>query len=136
MNNIFKESRAFDYNRHSYSHKSITGSILNDLQKRGFLYLFRVDDECIYGEGWNIGFEEFDILEVHSMETTSSDGNCILYAIKCDKLNIKGVVINQPDIYANNFFNKCISKLLNYEQLKFRHHKADCVSEPEAKDDI
>ena len=129
MNEIIKETPAFDYNQHSNLHKSTTGSILNDLKKRGFFYLFSVNDECIYGEGWNIGFEEFDILEVHSMETASSDGNCILYAIKCDKLNIKGVVINRPGIYANNFFNKCISKLLNYEQLKFRHHKADCVSE-------
>ena len=106
--------------------------VLTDLQARNFFYLFKLKDGCISCKDYSIAFEEFDILEVHRLVTSAVE-NYILYAIKCDKFNIKGVIINSFGIYANNFLNKCISKLLNYEQLKFKYHKADCVSGPEVK---
>lgn len=104
--------------------------VLTDLQTRGFFYLFKLKDEYISYKDYNIAFEEFDILEVHTLETLPAAGKYFLFAIKCDKFNIKGIVITSLDTYANNFFNNCISKFLNYEQLVFKYHKADCVSEP------
>ncbi len=97
--------------------------VLTDLQARNFLYLFKLEDECISCKDYSIAFEEFDILEVHRLVTSAVE-NYILYAIKCDKFNIKGVIINSFDIHENNFFNNCKSKLLNYEQLKFKYYKA------------
>jgi len=136
MNEIIKSPHAFNL---IYSHKSTTGKILIDLQKRGFLYLFRVDDACIYFEGWNIGFEEFDILEVHSIETTPLDRNCILYAIECDRLNIKGVVINQPGNYANVFSSICIAKIVNTERIKLEYYGKEIFNadrSPEMREEL
>ncbi len=108
-------------------------NVLTDLQTRGFFCLFILKDEYISYKDYNIAFEEFDILEVHTLETLPAAKKCFLYAIKSDKFNIKGIVINSLDTYANNFFNNCISKLLNYEQLVFKYHKANYVSEPVVK---
>ena len=104
--------------------------VLTDLQTRGFFYLFKLKDECISCENYNMVFEEFDILEVHSIKTSSAAENYVLYGIKCDKFNIKGIVINSFDTYANSFFINCINKIVNYDQVRFEYHKADCVSEP------
>ena len=92
--------------------------VLVDLQTRGFSYLFKLKDEYISCEDYNIAFEEFDILEAHSFETASAGACYVLYAIKCDKYNIKGVLINQSGIYANVFSNVCISKILNNEETR------------------
>ena len=110
--------------------------VLIDLQTRGFFYLFKLKDECISCKDYSIGFEEFDVLEVHTLETSPAAQNYFLYAIKCDKFNIKGIIINSFDTYANNFFNNCISKLLNYEELKFKYHKADFISKPVVKAEL
>ena len=110
--------------------------VLTELQTRGFSYLFKLKDECISCKNYSMAFEEFDILEVHSIKTSSAAENYVLYGIKCDKFNIKGIVINSFDTYANSFFINCINKIVNYEQVRFEYHKADCVSEPEVKDDI
>ena len=110
--------------------------ILTDLQTRNFLYLFKLKDERIICKNYSIGFEEFDILEVHRIKALSAAESYIIYGIKCDQFNIKGVMIDSFDIYANTFFNRCKTKIFNYEQFRFENHKADCVSEPEVKDDI
>ena len=103
--------------------RTIPGKLLIDLQKRGFFYSFKIADKCIWCDDYSIRFDEFDILEVHSMETSSSEKNCILYAIRCDKFNIKGIVIDQPGIYANAFSGICISKILNTEKLKLQYYQ-------------
>jgi hypothetical protein len=107
--------------------------VLTDLQTRGFFYLFKLKDEYISYKDYNIAFEEFDILEVHTLETLPAAGKYFLFAIKCDKFNIKGIVITSLDTYANNFFNNCISKLLNCGQLIFKYHTANYISEPVIK---
>jgi hypothetical protein len=35
---------------------------------RGFFHLFKLKDQCISYKDYNITFEEFDILEVHTLE--------------------------------------------------------------------
>jgi hypothetical protein len=103
--------------------------ILTDLQTRNFLYLLKLKDERVICKNYNIGFEEFDILEFHRKKTLSAAESYIIYGINFDQFNINGVIINSFDIYVNNFFNKCKTKILNYEQFGFENHKADGVSE-------
>jgi hypothetical protein len=122
MNNTVKKLQVFNEREIKYSQDSITGKVLIDLQKRGFSYFFKIGDERIWCEDYNIRFEEFDILEVHSMETTSTEENCILYAIKCDKFNLKGILINQPGIYANVLSGICVTKILNTEKVKLKYY--------------
>lgn len=110
--------------------------VVTDLQTRGFFYLFKLRGECISYKNYSMAFEEFDILEVHSIKTSSSAENYVLYGIKSDKFNIKGIVINSFDTYANNFFINCIHKIVNYEQVRFEYYKADSVSEPVPKTEL
>jgi len=105
MNNTIEKSEETNLVRMS--------EVLADLQKRGFSYLFELKDDCISCKDFRIAFEEFDILEVHSMENTPGRERYDLYAVKCDKFNIKGVIVNQFGTYSNGFSNICISKILN-----------------------
>ena len=105
MNNRIKRSETTNLIRMS--------EVLADLQKRGFSYLFELKDDCISCEDYSIAFEEFDILEVHSMENISGRERYDLYAVKSDKFNIKGVIVKQFGTYSDGFSNICISKILN-----------------------
>ncbi len=91
--------------------------VLTDLQNRGFTYLFKLKDACISCKDYNIAFNEFDILEVHSVKT-SSGKNYVLYAIKCDNYDIKGVIINHYETYSHSFTSVCMNKILNNTEIK------------------
>jgi len=62
----------------STSYDLLTSKVLIDLQNRGFSHFFKVTDQCICCEDYTITFEEFDILEVHSTESTLLEKNCVV----------------------------------------------------------
>lgn len=102
----------------------IMNKILSTLQQRGFYHVFSTGDGSICSKDYNIGFDEFDILEIHSMEITSSGQRCTIYAIECDKFNLKGVIINITGTYANAFPVNSISKVLENENLRYQYYMA------------
>ena len=110
MNNAIEKSQSTGLIR--------IGEVLADLQNRGFSYLFKLKDESICCKDYNITFEEFDILEAHSIDAASEEAYFVLYAIKCDKYNIKGVIVNQFETYSNGFSDICINKILNNKEIR------------------
>jgi hypothetical protein len=96
---------------------------LFDLRKRGFSYTFRLRDDCIYCNEYELHFEEFDILEIHRFENADPGEYPVLYAIKCGKYNIKGVIVNAPGIYTDDVFSLiCIDKIINNEEFRYEYY--------------
>ena len=94
---------------------------LSDLRRRGFSFTFRLKDDCVYCHDYELGFEDFDILEIHRFENPAPDEYPALYAIKCDKYNIKGVIVNVPNIYSDVFSDVCIGKILNTDDFRYEY---------------
>ena len=70
---------------------------LNDLHKRGFIYDFNIDGNCIFcaDNKIKINPEEFEISEYYRFEGDSDPAdNSVVYAISSDKHNLKGVLVN------------------------------------------
>jgi len=96
--------------------------VLSDLQKRGFSYIFELKDDGIYCKDYKIRFMEFDIMEIHRFENADPGEYPVLYAIKCDKYNIKGVILNAVGIYADMFSKICIDKILSNEEFRYEYY--------------
>lgn len=123
MNNTKEKPKAFDEKNINHVFDSgITNDVLFDLQQRGFNYLFKLQEKCIYCKGYNIGFDEFDIVEVHSLETKIAAEYHVVYAIDCNKYDIKGIIINPFENYANPFLNICLNKILHNKKIRFEYH--------------
>ncbi len=122
MNAAIKKSDYSNEQVYGVFNSLITSVVLSDLQTRGFSHFFKIKKECIVCADYNIGFEEFEIIEVHSLEAESSNEHHVLYAIKCDKYEIKGIIINPFENYANAFLNICINKILHNEKLRFEYY--------------
>lgn len=95
---------------------------LSDLQRRGFSYTFRLKDDCIYCNDYQLRFKDFDIMEIHRFENAAPGEYPVLYAIKCDKYNIKGVIVNALGTYADVFSGICIDKILNNEEFRYEYY--------------
>jgi hypothetical protein len=95
---------------------------LSDLQKRGFSYTFRLKDDRISCNDYQLSFGEFDILEIHRFENADPGEYPVLYAIKCDKYNIKGVIVNVDGIYADVFSRICIGKILHNKEFRYEYY--------------
>lgn len=123
MNNTTEKSSIF--NEECINHvfnADITNEVFFDLQKRGFNYLFKLKEECISCKDYNIGFEEFDIIEVHTIKTASPGKHHVIYVIKCNRYNIQGIIVTPFENYANTFLNVCLNKILNNEKLRFEYY--------------
>jgi len=101
---------------------------LADLRKRGFSYTFHLKDDCIYCNDYQLRFGEFDILEIHRFENADPGEYPVLYAIKCDKYNIKGVIVNALGIYADVFSSICIDKILSNEEFRYEYYSKRKIS--------
>ena len=95
---------------------------LSDLRKRGFSYTFKLKDDCIYCNEYQLQFGEFDILEIHRFEHADPGEYPVLYAIKCDKYNLKGVLVNELGIYADAFSRICIDKILGNDEFRYEYY--------------
>ena len=97
--------------------------VLFDLKKRGFSYTFKLKDDCIYCNEYELQFAEFDILEIHCFENVDPGEYPVLYAIDCKNHNIKGVIVKAPGIYTDDVFSRiCIDKILNNDQFRYEYH--------------
>ena len=126
MNKSIEKLVVVDNKAIMYVFSSITiNKVISDLQSRGFTRLFKQKQECICCDDYNIGFDEFDIVEVHSLETASPNTHHVVYAVKCDKYNIKGILVSAVENYANTFLNIYINKIIHSEKLEFKYYNAN-----------
>src|SRR5450432_2443653 len=105
-----------------YNSDNIT-LVLSGLQKRGFSHIFKLEDECVCSKEYNLNIEELDILEIHRFENAAYELRSVLYVIKCDKYNIKGVIVNPTGNYADIFSDISIDKILSNQELKYGYHR-------------
>ena len=96
--------------------------VISELRSRGYSYQFKVRDKSIYCEDYNISFKELDITEVYNFEMGDSDTYNTLYAVKCTRYNISGVIISLSDMYANSFSKVVIQKIANNVDFKYKHY--------------
>ncbi len=86
---------------------------LNDLQKRGFTFDFNFDNNCIFcaENKARLNPEDFEIVEYYRFEGDSDPAdNAIVYAIKSDKHNMKGVLVSAYGAYSEQVSDDLISK--------------------------
>ena len=87
---------------------------VNDLKKRGFTYDLSVQENKVFCPVKQCGFdpEDFEIVEFYRFEGISDpEDNSIVYAIKSDKDNIKGVLINAYGVYADTKVSELVEKM-------------------------
>lgn len=87
---------------------------VNDLKKRGFTYDFTERKEKLYCEEKNCDFDpnEFEIVEFYRFEGVSDpEDSSIVYAIKSDKNNIKGYLVNAFGAYSDTASSQIVSKI-------------------------
>jgi hypothetical protein len=86
---------------------------INDLQKRGYVYDFNLEEDCLNCPEADIVLKpsEFEIKEVYRFEGESDpDDNAIVYAIESRK-GLKGILINAYGLYADPVSSAMVSKL-------------------------
>lgn len=87
---------------------------VNDLKKRGFTYDFTEQKDKLYCTEKNCNFnpEEFEIVEFHRFEGISDpEDSSIVYAIKSEKNNIQGYLVNAFGAYSDPHNSQLISKI-------------------------
>ena len=94
--------------------------LLNDLQTRGFSYLFTLKDEHIYCKNFVLDFDEFEIIEIYNLQIDSIKKEKILYAICCNKLNIKGIIVTESDSSTNLFTTVPKDKILKHGNAHYK----------------
>ena len=97
--------------------------VLFGLQERGFSHIFKLKEERVCSNEYNLNIEELDILEIHRFENAAYELHSVLYAIKCDKFGIKGVIVNTIGNYADIFSGLSIGKLISNQQLKYNYYR-------------
>lgn len=87
---------------------------VNDLKKRGFTYDFTEQKNKLFCSAKQCDFnpEEFEIVEFYRFEGISDpEDNSIVYAIKSDKNNIKGLLVNAYGVYSDTKVSELIAKM-------------------------
>lgn len=89
---------------------------MNALKNRGYTTDFNLKKECLVceteGKEIYIYPSEFEIEDTFRFEGESNpDDSSILYAIKSDKHNIKGVLVNAYGVYADELVSDMAKKL-------------------------
>lgn len=110
-------------NNDSFYNADNINHVLFGLQKRGFSHIFKLKDECVSSKEYNLNIEELDILEIHRFENAAYELHSVLYVIKCDKYNIKGVIVNHIGNYADIFSGIAIAKILSNEELRYSYYR-------------
>ncbi len=80
--------------------------VMNALKNKGYSTDFNLKNECLIckkdGKEVHVYPNEFEIEDTFRFEGESNpDDNSILYAIKSDKHNLKGVFVNAYGVYAD-----------------------------------
>lgn len=86
---------------------------LNDLNKKGFTNNFIIEDDSIICIENNMKLDpkDFEIIEDHNFHGMYDlDDGAVAYAIKSDKLNIKGVLVDAIGAHANPAITDFIRK--------------------------
>lgn len=88
---------------------------MNALKSKGYTTDFNLKKECLVcekdGKELYILPSEFEIEDIFRFEGESNpDDSSILYAIKSDKHNIKGVLVNAYGVYADELVSEMASK--------------------------
>jgi len=97
---------------------------LQDLNKRGYTANLTLDGDTINDNSNNIQMQadDFEITEFYRFEgPTNPSDMSIAYAIKSDKYNLQGVLVNAYGTYANNS-SSAIEAKLNHPQIKASNH--------------
>ena len=87
---------------------------LNDLKERGFTLDFNLANGVLHNSTADISLspDDFEICELHRFEGMSDPtDNSILYAIKSDKYNIKGVFVDGYGVYSDDVSEALLRKL-------------------------
>jgi hypothetical protein len=110
------------YNLSTHLNNPDINKTFSDLQGRGFSCWFKLKDECVSWEDYNIGFEELEVAEFHRFEIEAVGAYNTLYAITCNKYSLKGVIITASETYANAFSNVFIGKIIEYKEFSYRYY--------------
>ncbi|KAA8476262.1 hypothetical protein BDE36_1239 [Arcticibacter tournemirensis] len=87
---------------------------LDGLKQRGFTLDFNLANGVLHNSSENIVLqpEDFSICEVHRFEGMSDPGdNSIVYGIRSDKYNVKGVFVNAYGVYSDDISEELLKKL-------------------------
>jgi hypothetical protein len=67
-------------------------------------------------------------MEIHRFENAGPGEYPVLYAIKCKKYNIKGVIVTGFGIYADVFSGICIDKIIHNEEFRYEYYSKRSMS--------
>ena len=87
---------------------------LNDLKSRGYTLDFNLAKDALYSSDKTITLhpDDFEIAELYRFEGPSDPAdNSIVYAIKSDKLNIKGTFVDAYGVYSDDISEDLLRKL-------------------------
>ena len=87
---------------------------LNDLKERGFTLDFNLANGVLHNSNQEVTLspDDFEICEFYRFEGMSQpDDMSIVYAIKSDKYNVKGVFVNAYGTYADDTSEALLKKL-------------------------
>jgi hypothetical protein len=87
---------------------------LNDLKARGFNLDFNLVKGSLHNTTNNITLHprDFEIVELYRFEGESDPAdNSILYALKSDKYDAKGVFVNAYGVYSDDVSEELLKKL-------------------------
>ncbi|HCN84515.1 MAG TPA: phosphoribosylpyrophosphate synthetase [Sphingobacteriaceae bacterium] len=87
---------------------------LNDLKERGFNLDFNLAKGTLHNSTKNITLHprDFEIVELYRFEGDSDPAdNSILYALKSDKYDAKGVFVNAYGVYSDDVSEELLKKL-------------------------
>jgi hypothetical protein len=87
---------------------------LNDLKARGYTLDFNLAQGVLHNTSKNITLQpkDFEIVELYRFEGESDPGdNSILYALKSDKYDAKGVFVNAYGVYSDDISEELLKKL-------------------------
>lgn len=87
---------------------------INDLKKRGFTFDFTMNKDKLYCSEKQCNFnpDEFEIVEFYRFEGMSDpEDSAIVYAIKSEKNNIRGFLVNAFGSYSDTVASQLLSKI-------------------------
>ena len=93
---------------------------LQDLNQRGYTANLTLDGDTINDNSNNIKMyaDDFEMKEFYRFEgATNPSDTSIVYAIRSDKYNLQGVLVNAYGTYANNS-SSAIEAKLNHPQIE------------------
>lgn len=87
---------------------------LEGLKKRGFTLDFNLANGALHNTTENIVLQpdDFSICEVYRFEGMSDPAdNSVVYGIKSDKYNVKGVFVDAYGVYSDDISEELLKKL-------------------------